>query len=763
MATPQPTSTRTTNIDTKKTIDDISKVKNNVLEATDEITNSLSKYADRLGKVFKDVQTYSSDINHLSKESIGLIEEGNAKWGNRNKLLKVQADVQKRIDIISGQITATEKNQLANQKILNKEYDKYRLQLKNSQKSSSDALINAIAAEAKLKELRDKPIKTTEEVEELITLNESLKKSYEDIEYHARLIAEAEGQIGDIVYNYSTPAHLELLRVQKEELENLEKTNIEYLEADTWLTKNEIHFNKIAKASKLISGIWTSTLVPAFNATKDYIFKIDSYSTDFAKNSGVSKEFAEEITKSYAAQAVYSKNALLTIQAQATAQQELQEAAGVKALYTQQDVQSQVYLTKQLGLEGDEAARLNQISLINNQATQESTDNVYAQVAGYKQTNGLLFDGRKILKEVANTNGVIAANYKNNPIQIAKAVVQARALGVSLQEAAQASRSLLDFESSIENELEAELLTGKAWNLEKARALELSGDSAGALKEELKNVGTLYDFQKLNVVAKEAEAKAVGMTVDQLSDALRKQEVLKTSTVETLKAQDEILAKVKGTSKEAEYRAMLNAANNGEELQKQEALVSKQMEFEASMERLKDNFSAILAGPVGGMIDGFTTLLKNATAMKLVLAAGASYMTVMAAKSVIEAIALVTGAEAVEIMTGNVAGAVAIGALAAGVLAYNSVPSTSVNDALIGPTGQVMISTPEGLIRPNRNDSIITTTDPGSLLGAGSNTGNSRIESLLAGILDRVGQPGVVQMDSQRVGTAMGINYSIYA
>jgi len=46
-------------------------------------------------------------------------------------------------------------------------------------------------------------------------------------------------------------------------------------------------------------------------------------------------------------------------------------------------------------------------------------------------------------------------------------------------------------------------------------------------------------------------------------------------------------------------------------------------------------------------------------------------------------------------------------------------PLRGVNDSVISPQGKVMISTPEGMIRPNIKDSIITTTNPEALLNGG--------------------------------------------
>jgi hypothetical protein len=153
-------------------------------------------------------------------------------------------------------------------------------------------------------------------------------------------------------------------------------------------------------------------------------------------------------------------------------------------------------------------------------------------------------------------------------------------LGLSLEQAAKASSSLLDFESSISNELEAELLTGKRFNLEKARSLVLDGKSAEAAREMLKNIGGMAEFEKMNVIARESVAKSMGMTSDELANSLRSQELIKGVSQETLKA-------IKESGNASKYNSMLNAATNDQEMKAAEGRVTKQMEFEASMERVK--------------------------------------------------------------------------------------------------------------------------------------------------------------------------------
>ena len=105
-----------------------------------------------------------------------------------------------------------------------------------------------------------------------------------------------------------------------------------------------------------------------------------------------------------------------------------------------------------------------------------------------------------VLEASNKVSGQIRAQLGSNPEAIARAVTQAKALGFELDQIASAGKALLDFESSISAELEAELLTGKQLNLEKARLAALTGDYETLTKEIADNVGDFNDFSQMNVL-----------------------------------------------------------------------------------------------------------------------------------------------------------------------------------------------------------------------------------------------------------------------
>lgn len=145
-----------------------------------------------------------------------------------------------------------------------------------------------------------------------------------------------------------------------------------------------------------------------------------------------------------------------------------------------------------------------------------------AVVNASTQEKGLRLDINKVLDQAGKITGQIAAQLGGNVTAIASAVAVAKQFGMELEDVAASGAALLNFEQSISNELEAELLIGKQINLERARLAALTGDYETLTREINANVGDFGDFTEMNVLQQQALAQSVGMTADQLSDVLLK-------------------------------------------------------------------------------------------------------------------------------------------------------------------------------------------------------------------------------------------------
>ena len=82
---------------------------------------------------------------------------------------------------------------------------------------------------------------------------------------------------------------------------------------------------------------------------------------------------------------------------------------------------------------------------------------------------------------------------------------------------AKIAEGLLDFESSIANEVEASVLIGRQLNFQKARELALNNDIAGATAEVVKQLGSEEEFNALNVIQRKALADSIGVSVSEMA------------------------------------------------------------------------------------------------------------------------------------------------------------------------------------------------------------------------------------------------------
>ena len=197
---------------------------------------------------------------------------------------------------------------------------------------------------------------------------------------------------------------------------------------------------------------------------------------------------------------------------------ELTKQTGMNAqnIFSNDVLQGAAELQNTLGLAANEAGGLAMIAQTTSGDIDGVTDSIIDTTSAFNRANRSAVSQGQILRDVATASDGIKASFAGMPGQITKAAVAARRLGMELSDLDNIASSLLDFESSIEAELEAQLLTGRQMNMAKARELALNNDLAGVGKEIFKNSASLVQFGKMNRIQQEAQAKALGLTRDQL-------------------------------------------------------------------------------------------------------------------------------------------------------------------------------------------------------------------------------------------------------
>jgi len=195
------------------------------------------------------------------------------------------------------------------------------------------------------------------------------------------------------------------------------------------------------------------------------------------------------------------------------------------AAFDMENISEVASLKKEMGLAGKEAANLARLSKVNGDNIEAQNDSIIEGINSSNRQNKTAVAHGAALRDVANTSDGIAISYAGFPEKLGEAASAAASMGMNLAGVDKIASSLLDFESSISAEMEAELLTGQSLNLEKARQLALNNDLAGVAKE-LTNQGiTSTKFSNLNRKAQEAQAKALGMSRDEMARMLLTQEM----------------------------------------------------------------------------------------------------------------------------------------------------------------------------------------------------------------------------------------------
>ena len=124
-------------------------------------------------------------------------------------------------------------------------------------------------------------------------------------------------------------------------------------------------------------------------------------------------------------------------------------------------------ITGQFGISGDNAAKLLKSMDAISTASIETNLSLISAVGELARAEGVA--PAQVLNDMASDTELFAKFGKDGGKNIGLAAIQAAKLGVNMATVAGIAESLLDFESSITNEMEAEVLLGRSLNLDKAR------------------------------------------------------------------------------------------------------------------------------------------------------------------------------------------------------------------------------------------------------------------------------------------------------
>jgi hypothetical protein len=358
-----------------------------------------------------------------------------------------------------------------------------------------------------------------------------------------------------------------------------------------------------------LTGI--TMVVAGVKALYEIFKKVDTETGNFAKEMGISYDEARATRKEFKNLAASSGDVNITATKLLQTQLEINKALGANANLTEEDLITYTKLRDVAKVEPEILAESLKLSKLRGVSLKDATSSLLGQLKVTKAQTGINFSNKEIMADVAKVSAATKLSLGGSTTELVKSVAQAKALGTSLGKLDNIAGSLLDFESSISAELEAELVTGRELNLEGARRAALNNDLVG-LGKELQSQGIdAAKFGKMNRIQQEAIAKSMGMSRDEMSEMLMEQQALQALGKQNMDQVKEEYELARKQGREAEFLKKLGNDELSNQLKSQsvqERIAAAQEKLVSAFEKLSPILEAILT-PIADFA-GFLTSSK---------------------------------------------------------------------------------------------------------------------------------------------------------
>jgi hypothetical protein len=389
---------------------------------------------------------------------------------------------------------------------------------------------------------------------------------------------------------------------------------------------------------KSLGPIISKALVPltfiktAFEIAKffvDALFDASKFTAELQRDMGLTAKGAEAVRQrtfdisQNSSKLADTQGRIIILQKQiAQSQKEINDSLDTQIDLTQELgtfgqellVQSSI-LRDNFGLSTEAVAELNKEAIRTGESVEDITKETFGTIAAVGLEKGILLDVNKILTEATKIQGNLRLSFKGSTTELAKAVAESKLLGLSLQQNEKIAESLLNFEQSIEAELTAELLTGRQLNLDRARLAALNGEFLEVGKEINAQGITYNNLQEMSLIQRKAIADSLGLSVDELADAAKKQQEYNALQARALSQGVKIADLEKKSLKELfeENQALGRSEEQviaalGEEIFLRKQAEDAQTKFNKALDMAKESFAKLAES---GAIDKFATILTQ--------------------------------------------------------------------------------------------------------------------------------------------------------
>ena len=307
---------------------------------------------------------------------------------------------------------------------------------------------------------------------------------------------------------------------EKENHQTLVKTgklqaglNILASESDRLLSKTSDDYSKIRN---LIGSLKSpmSAFVALIAVSIERWIELDRTAGEFRKKTGLLTTQMTHIEKAVRQVNVEMSNLGVTLEKAYESAASLYGAFGTTALVTKDMIGFTAKMEANLGIASKDVAMFHSKFSEISKSTGTTTQNVVLATAKLSEMAGVA--PSEVMKDMANASEETLMFLSKNPMQLMRATVEARRMGTTIESIAKSARTMLNFQDSINSEMEASALSGRNVNFQLSRQLAFEGKIVESREAALKTLSSIGDFSKMNVYQQEALAKASGMTVEEI-------------------------------------------------------------------------------------------------------------------------------------------------------------------------------------------------------------------------------------------------------
>ena len=692
----------------------------NIGNSRQQLERLRREYSDMISDITTSLTIFQKITQEISKQNLGINESKKGYRGLTSIAEKIQYHQKgiselsvKDITNLKAQIEK-EKQRLSNaQELLrSKERDiNAEITAKEQIKQRTEAEINALTRRASLNSVEYKRLGR------LLSLQDRQNRNIDDL--NDKLFVTQNALSNNAAIIDGTDEGMKGLEATVEELnKNLSFT-------DKLIGKLG---NKLPGIGKSLSGAAES-----FNKWGDGAFIVGKIIEGFNSLNKAQVEFGRETGKNIAHMDTLNMTLISSSDYIKTATAlSKQLGANADAIFTKETLQEATEMVHLMGMSAEDAGKMARFTKLSGVDLKASNISVGKQIESFNKTNRTGISLSSIFKDVSNTSDHIAMSLGGNPPKIALAAAEARKLGLSLDQVDKIANSLLNFEESISSELEAELLTGKNINLERARLYALNNDIVGLTKEIGTNQDLINSFANSHRLQQESIAKSLGLGREEMAKMIYDQRAINGLS-------DEQLQKVMGVGSEDLKRLSVQESIN-KSIEKMTEALAGPLDMLAQIlftgERLKVVFG-LIAGIIAGRM--VASIVTSAAAIAATVISAKTYNSTLnqtASKEMAIAAARVAGSSAISF------GAAAAAALAGLVVVGGAIAAfASMNDGEINSQGQPTLFTGKNAVKIDPSDEIYRAKD-----------GSMKVGTNLLGGTNRGGG----NLDYNRLGSAVG-------